>query len=106
MFTDADLMVMAALDGRGLAYAFDGQVAEHVASAWLIRVLEDWCPPYPGFFLSYPSRRQTPPALAALVEALRFRAGTETFIAASPEPQMIPLMSCDQVVLRFAMPSS
>ncbi len=52
MFTDADLMVMAALDGRGLAYAFDGQVAEHVASAWLIRVLEHWCPPYPGSFLS------------------------------------------------------
>jgi DNA-binding transcriptional LysR family regulator len=74
VFNDTDLMVMAALDGRGLAHAFEGQVVEQIASGQLIRVLEDWCPPYPGFFLYYPSRRQTPPALAALVEALRYRA--------------------------------
>ena len=74
VFNDADLVLMAALDGRGLAYVFDGQVAEQIASGRLIRVLEDWCPPYPGFFLYYPSRRQTPPALTALVEALRYRA--------------------------------
>jgi len=74
VFNDTDLLLMAALDGRGLASVFEAQVAEHIASGRLIRVLEDWCPPYPGFFLYYPSRRQTPPALAALVEALRYRA--------------------------------
>jgi DNA-binding transcriptional LysR family regulator len=73
VFNDTDLLLMAALDGCGLASAFEAQVAEHVASGRLIRVLEDWCPTYPGFFLYYPSRRQTPPALAALVEALRYR---------------------------------
>jgi DNA-binding transcriptional LysR family regulator len=44
VFNDADLMVMAALDGRGLAHALEGQVAEQIASGRLIRVLEDWCP--------------------------------------------------------------
>jgi len=67
------MTVMAALDGRGLATGFEAQVAEHVASGRLISVLEDWRPPFPGFFLYYPSRRQTPPALAAVVEALRHR---------------------------------
>ncbi|WP_248311280.1 LysR substrate-binding domain-containing protein [Bosea sp. UNC402CLCol] len=73
IFNDADMTVMAALDGRGLATSFEAQVAEHVSSGRLISVLEDWCPPYPGFFLYYPSRRQTPPALVALIEALRYR---------------------------------
>jgi DNA-binding transcriptional LysR family regulator len=42
-----------------------------LANGALIRVLEDWCPPFPGFFLYYPSRRQHPAALAALIEKLR-----------------------------------
>lgn len=73
IFNDADMTVLAALDGRGLTTSFEAQVSEHVASGRLISVLEDWCPAYPGFFLYYPSRRQTPPALAALVEAVRYR---------------------------------
>ena len=44
-----------------------GQFARGV----LVRVLEDWCPPFPGYFLYYPSRRQQPAALAALIETLR-----------------------------------
>jgi DNA-binding transcriptional LysR family regulator len=51
----------------------EDEVAKHIGQGRLIRVLEDWCPPFPGYFLYYPSRRQTPPALAALVEALRFK---------------------------------
>lgn len=68
---DVDLVVRAALDGVGLAFLGDDRAAPYLASAALIRVLEDWCPPYPGFFLYYPSRRQQPAALTALIETLR-----------------------------------
>lgn len=73
IFNDIDLISAAALDGRGLAFCFEDQVADHVRSGRLVRVLEDWCPPYAGFHLYYPSRRQTP-ALKAIIEHLRFRA--------------------------------
>jgi DNA-binding transcriptional LysR family regulator len=73
VFNDIDLMVAAALDGCGLAHVFEDQVAPHLAAGRLLRVLDEWCPPFPGFYLYYPSRRQTPPALAALVDALRYR---------------------------------
>jgi len=68
---DAEFMIRAALDGVGLAYTLEDYVAEHVARGELVRVLEDWCPPFDGYFLYYPSRRHQPPALQALVEALR-----------------------------------
>lgn len=68
---DPDLMVGAALEGVGLAYATEQYIDDHLASGRLIRVLDDWCPHYPGFFLYYPSRRQTPAALRALIEALK-----------------------------------
>lgn len=68
---DPDLMVGAALEGVGLAYATEQYIDDHLASGRLIRVLDDWCPPYPGFFLYYPSRRQTPAALRALIGALK-----------------------------------
>jgi DNA-binding transcriptional LysR family regulator len=73
IFNDNALNLSAALAGRGLAYIMEDEVAKHIGQGRLIRVLEDWCPPFPGYFLYYPSRRQTPPALAALVEALRFK---------------------------------
>jgi DNA-binding transcriptional LysR family regulator len=57
----------AALDGVGFWSTFDGYVREEVASGELVSVLEDWCPPFPGPFLYYPSRRQSPPALGAFV---------------------------------------
>lgn len=66
-----DLMISAALDGVGLAYATESAVAEHLASGRLARVLEDWSPTFPGFFLYYPGRRQTSAALRALVDMLR-----------------------------------
>jgi DNA-binding transcriptional LysR family regulator len=71
LLDDVDLVVQAALDGAGLAWVDEGRVLEHLASGALVRVLEDWCPPFPGFFLYYPSRKQHPAALAALIETLR-----------------------------------
>nr|WP_167406572.1 LysR family transcriptional regulator [Bradyrhizobium forestalis] len=68
---DTDLVIQAALNGVGLGLAYEGQVAGYVAKRQLIRVLEDWTPPTPGFFMYYPSRQHQPAALSALVKALR-----------------------------------
>ena len=68
---DLELVISAALDGVGLAYMSEEHGAEHLASGALVKVLEDWCHPYPGFFLYYPSRRNQPAALAALINTLR-----------------------------------
>jgi DNA-binding transcriptional LysR family regulator len=69
---DMPLMIRAALDGLGLAFvAFEECVSAHIQSRRPVRVLEDWCVPFPGFFLYYPSRRHQPPGLAALIDALR-----------------------------------
>jgi DNA-binding transcriptional LysR family regulator len=70
---DVDLMVQAALDGVGVAFTFEAQVAPLLAKRRLTRVLEDWCPPWPGYFIYYPSRRHQPPGLSALIETLRYR---------------------------------
>lgn len=68
---DQDLMVDAALDGAGLAYVFEKQVEDLIAKKKLVRVLADWCPAYPGFFMYYPSRRQLPAALRAFVDFVK-----------------------------------
>jgi DNA-binding transcriptional LysR family regulator len=68
---DQDMMVDAALLGTGLAYAFEEQVEAHIREGRLVRVLEDWCPYYGGFYLYYPSRRQMPAALRAFVDFVR-----------------------------------
>jgi DNA-binding transcriptional LysR family regulator len=73
VFNNIALRVNAALAGLGLAYLAEGQVQEHVAKGRLVRVLADWCPPFSGYHLYYPSRRQPAPAFALLVEALRYR---------------------------------
>jgi DNA-binding transcriptional LysR family regulator len=70
---DSEMLEAAALDGLALACMFESQVAEYVADGRLIRVLEDWCPPFSGYHLYYPSRRQHTPAFALLVDALRYR---------------------------------
>ena len=72
-FNEPDLMLGAALDGLGVAYLLDHEVASHVASGRLVRLLADWTPPFPGFHLYYSSRRQMRPVLAAFLEALRAR---------------------------------
>ena len=69
--SDAQFMIRAALDGVGLAYILEDYVAEHIARGEVVRVLDDWCPPFDGYFLYYPSRRHQSPALRALVDALR-----------------------------------
>ena len=66
-------MLNAAIAGLGLAYVPEGLVQSHLAKGRLERVLEDWCLPYSGYHLYYPSRRQPSAAFALLVEALRYR---------------------------------
>jgi DNA-binding transcriptional LysR family regulator len=73
VFNETPPMLDAALDGFGLAYLPEDNVRAHLADGRLIRVLADWCPPYPGYHLYYPSRRQPTPAFALLVSALRYR---------------------------------
>ena len=67
-------MLDAALGGFGLAYVPEDTVAAYLAEGRLVRVLSDWCPPYPGYDLYYPSRRQPTRAFSLLVDALRYRA--------------------------------
>jgi DNA-binding transcriptional LysR family regulator len=65
------MVVDAALAGVGIGYVLEDRVLDDFKSGALVRVLADWCPPFPGFYLYYPGRRQLSPALAALIEALR-----------------------------------
>ncbi len=67
------MIVQAATAGLGLAYIMEDSVADHLADGRLVRVLEDWCVPFAGHHLYYPSRRQPSAAFTLLVEALRFR---------------------------------
>ena len=73
---DTALMLRAALDGVGLAFVFEELAADHVASGRLVRLLEDWCPARPRFFLYYPGRRQVSPAVRAFIDAVRDAAGS------------------------------
>ena len=68
---DTDLILAAALEGVGLACILESAVAGHVAAGRLVRVLEEWCQPFSGFFLYYPGRRQVPAALRALIDFLQ-----------------------------------
>jgi len=72
-FNGSRPIVQAALAGLGLGCLMEGQVQEHLDSGQLVRVLDDRCTPFPGYHLYYPSRRQQSPALAVLIEALRYR---------------------------------
>jgi DNA-binding transcriptional LysR family regulator len=73
IFNTNSLALRAVLDGLGLGYCLDDMAAEAIADGRLIRVLEDWCEPFPGYHIYYPSRRQLSPALRLLIDALRFR---------------------------------
>lgn len=76
LLDDADSMLGAARDGLGLAYVMDSSVREDLASQRLVRVLDPYCPPFPGFFLYYPSRAQMAPKLRALVEFFKLAPGS------------------------------
>jgi len=69
----ASLILMGARSGQGLAYLPEEQVKSDIEHGSLIRVLEDWCPPFSGYHLYYPSRRQPTQAFSLLVDALRYR---------------------------------
>jgi DNA-binding transcriptional LysR family regulator len=66
------MMHRAARAGFGLAWLMEDRVEAEVAEGTLVRVLEDWCPPFSGYHLYYPSRRQPSAAFALLVDALRY----------------------------------
>lgn len=70
---DVPLLIEAAVNGLGLVCLPSDQFGSLLEEGVLLPVLEDWCPPFPGYHLYYPSRRQTSPAFRLLVEALRFR---------------------------------
>ncbi|MBV8574121.1 MAG: LysR family transcriptional regulator [Acetobacteraceae bacterium] len=89
IFNTAAQMLNAALAGLGLAYLPEGMVKGCLTQGQLNRVLEDWCLPYPGYHLWYPSRRQSSAAFALLIEALRDR---------DPRIQAIPMSILDHVI--------
>ena len=68
---DLRLAIQAALDGIGLVFSDESEVADYLQDGRLVRVLEDWCQPYPGFFMYYPSRRQQTAALSAVITTFR-----------------------------------
>jgi len=73
VFNNIGLRLNAVSAGLGLAYLPEDQVRKQKADGRQIRVLADWCPPFSGYHLYYPSRRQHAPAFAVLLEALRYR---------------------------------
>jgi len=73
VFNSTSMILEAALTGIGLAYLPEDRVRTHLADGRLVRVLADWCPPFSGYHLYYPSRRQPAAAFALLVDALRYR---------------------------------
>ncbi len=72
-FNNMSMVLRAAAAGFGLAYVLEDRVAAQVADGSLIRVLDDRCPPFAGYHLYYPSRRQPSAAFVPLVNALRYR---------------------------------
>lgn len=64
-------IVLAALQGLGMAFLPEEEFAPHIEEGRLVRVLEDWCAPFEGYYLYYPSRRQPSPAFSLVVDALR-----------------------------------
>jgi DNA-binding transcriptional LysR family regulator len=74
VFSTTALILNAAVAGFGLAYLPEPQVSRQLDTGELVRVLANWCPPFSGYHLYYPSRRQPTSAFALLVDALRYRA--------------------------------
>jgi len=70
---DVQLLIRAAVDGVGLAFLMEAHAAPLLERGELKRVLEDWCEPFAGYFLYYPSRRQQPPALTALIDTMSLK---------------------------------
>jgi DNA-binding transcriptional LysR family regulator len=73
ILNDVDLIVDAALAGHGLIHLVEDRVATQIAAGSLVRVLEDWCDPFDGYYLYYPRRRAATSAFSLLLEALAYR---------------------------------
>jgi DNA-binding transcriptional LysR family regulator len=73
--TEPEVAIRAVLDGVGIGYLFDLQIRPLVEAGRMVRMLEDWTPPFPGFYLYYPSRRQMPPPLRAFLDFVQRRQG-------------------------------
>ena len=73
-FNDMALVLAAAQGGFGVACVLEDQALALIEKGHLVRVLEDWCPPFPGYHLYYPSRRQLSAAFRLFVDQLRYRA--------------------------------
>lgn len=74
IFNTSAQLLNAALDGYALTYAPEDVIQPLVEAGRLVRVLEEWSPTFPGYHLYYPSRRQSLPAFALVVDALKLRA--------------------------------
>lgn len=86
-FNKPSLVRDAAIHGLGIAFLPEDQLRDALADGRLVRVLEDWCPPFSGYHLYYPSRRDTSPALAAVVDALRWKGPLAIHLPSSlPDP--------------------
>jgi DNA-binding transcriptional LysR family regulator len=72
-FNNPNMIVRAAVAGFGLGFVMEDHVTDRIADGSLVRVLENWCPPFSGYHLYYPSRRQPSAAFSLLVEALKYR---------------------------------
>ncbi|KAF2395107.1 MULTISPECIES: LysR family transcriptional regulator [Pseudomonas] len=72
-FNSGSMLVAGALDGFGIAYVTNDYVDNLIADGRLVKVLEDWSPPFAGYHLYYPGRKSKSPAFALIVEALRYR---------------------------------
>ena len=70
-FDDPDLVIQAVLNGVGIGTAMEETLTGMISEGRLIQVLKDWCPTFGGYFLYYPSRRNQPAALSALIDTLR-----------------------------------
>jgi DNA-binding transcriptional LysR family regulator len=73
VFNSSSAILRAALEDYGLAFVPEDMALEYIAAGRLIRVLDDWCAPYPGYYLYYPSRHQSSRAHAVVVDALRYK---------------------------------
>ena len=85
VFNNIGLRLSSALQGLGLAYLPEDLVRDPVQSGDLVRVLEDWCDPFVGYHLYYPSRRRASPAFSLLVDALRYRPDATPALHEGPE---------------------
>ena len=73
VFNSTPHIVLAALEGLGIAFLPEEEFAPHIEEGRLVSVLQDWCAPFEGYYLFYPSRRQPSPAFSRVVDVLRFK---------------------------------